>query len=239
MGPIVVGTTVKLSILDLAPVAPDSTVADSFKSSVRLAQMAERANYERIWYAEHHNMATIASSATAVLISHIAHHTNRIRLGSGGIMLPNHSPLVIAEQFGTLAEIFGDRIDLGLGRPQAPTRSPSARCAVSPTRPTPSRTTCWSCRPTWPMNRASPPSGRFPGPAPGAAVHPGLLAVRREAGRAAGPALFLRFPLRPGCPAPGGAAVPGRVHPSEQLDKPYVIAGVGVLAADSTSAPTS
>ena len=107
---------VKLSILDLAPVAPGSTVSDSFKSSVRLAQLAERSNYERIWYAEHHNMATIASSATSVLIGHIAHHTERIRLGSGGIMLPNHSPLVIAEQFGTLAEIFGDRIDLGLGR---------------------------------------------------------------------------------------------------------------------------
>ncbi|MCW4467087.1 LLM class flavin-dependent oxidoreductase [Glutamicibacter sp. MNS18] len=106
----------KLSILDLAPVAPGSTVSDSFRASVRLAQLAERWNYERIWYAEHHNMETIASSATSVLIGHIAHHTSRIRLGSGGIMLPNHSPLVIAEQFGTLAEIFGDRIDLGLGR---------------------------------------------------------------------------------------------------------------------------
>lgn len=106
----------KLSILDLAPVAPGRSVSDSFKASVRLAQLAESVNYERIWYAEHHNMATIASSATSVLIGHIAHHTSKIRLGSGGVMLPNHSPLVIAEQFGTLAEIHGDRIDLGLGR---------------------------------------------------------------------------------------------------------------------------
>ena len=106
----------KLSILDLAPVTPGGSIADSFKSSVRLAQTAERHGYERVWYAEHHNMPTIASSATSILIGHIAHHTERIRLGSGGVMLPNHSPLVIAEQFGTLAEIFGDRIDLGLGR---------------------------------------------------------------------------------------------------------------------------
>ncbi|MEG2577865.1 MAG: MsnO8 family LLM class oxidoreductase, partial [Glutamicibacter sp.] len=106
----------KLSILDLAPVEPGTTISDSFKSSVRLAQTAERHGYERVWYAEHHNMPTIASSATSLLISHIAHHTEKIRLGSGGIMLPNHSPLVIAEQFGTLESLYPGRIDLGLGR---------------------------------------------------------------------------------------------------------------------------
>jgi luciferase family oxidoreductase group 1 len=105
-----------LSILDLAPVRRDETPAQSFAASVELARLAERAGYRRVWYAEHHNMPTIASSATSVLIAHVAAHTSTIRLGAGGIMLPNHSPLVIAEQFGTLAALHPGRIDLGLGR---------------------------------------------------------------------------------------------------------------------------
>lgn len=108
--------TVPLSILDLAPIAPGQTVRESFQASVELAQAAERSGYRRVWYAEHHNMPTIASSATSVLIGHIASQTSTIRLGAGGVMLPNHSPLVIAEQFGTLATLYPDRIDLGLGR---------------------------------------------------------------------------------------------------------------------------
>lgn len=107
---------VRLSILDLAPISRKESVADSLRGSVQLAQAAERHGFERVWYAEHHNMPTIASSATAVLIAHVAAHTSTIRLGSGGIMLPNHSPLVIAEQFGTLATLHPGRIDLGLGR---------------------------------------------------------------------------------------------------------------------------
>src|SRR5262245_56859667 len=108
--------TVPLSILDLAFVGEHESVAESFEGSVRLAQRAEELGYQRVWYAEHHNIRSIASSATAVLIAHVANHTERIRLGSGGIMLPNHSPLVIAEQFGTLATLHPGRIDLGLGR---------------------------------------------------------------------------------------------------------------------------
>lgn len=109
-------STPRLSILDLAPIAPGETVAQSFANSVALAQAAERHGYERVWYAEHHNMPSIASSATAVLIGHVAGQTSTIRLGSGGIMLPNHAPLTIAEQFGTLASLYPGRIDLGLGR---------------------------------------------------------------------------------------------------------------------------
>ncbi|TYC97904.1 LLM class flavin-dependent oxidoreductase [Arthrobacter echini] len=108
--------TVPLSILDLAQVAEGSTPAQTFASSVSLAQHAERWGYSRIWYAEHHNMGSIASSATSVLIAHVAAHTSTIRLGSGGVMLPNHSPLTIAEQFGTLESLHPGRIDLGLGR---------------------------------------------------------------------------------------------------------------------------
>ncbi|GAA0957512.1 LLM class flavin-dependent oxidoreductase [Frigoribacterium faeni] len=108
--------SIPLSILDLAPVAPGETVRDSFAASVALAQQAEKSGYRRVWYAEHHNMPSIASSATAVLIAHIASQTSTIRLGSGGVMLPNHSPLAIAEQFGTLETLHPGRIDLGLGR---------------------------------------------------------------------------------------------------------------------------
>ena len=106
----------RLSILDLAPIARGQSASDSFAASVALAQRAEELGYQRVWYAEHHNMASIASSATSVLIAHIGAQTSAIRLGSGGIMLPNHSPLVIAEQFGTLEAMYPGRIDLGLGR---------------------------------------------------------------------------------------------------------------------------
>ena len=107
---------VSLSILDLAPILPGQTAADSFRNTLDLAQHAEQWGYHRFWLAEHHNIPGIASAATAVLIGHVAGGTERIRVGSGGIMLPNHSPLVIAEQFGTLASLYPGRIDLGLGR---------------------------------------------------------------------------------------------------------------------------
>ena len=105
-----------LSVLDLATVDRGTSVGESLANSVTLARRAEELGYQRVWYAEHHNMATIASSATSVLIAHVAAHTATIRLGSGGVMLPNHSPLTIAEQFGTLASLHPGRIDLGLGR---------------------------------------------------------------------------------------------------------------------------
>ncbi|MEI4273367.1 LLM class flavin-dependent oxidoreductase [Klenkia sp. LSe6-5] len=105
-----------LSVLDLAPVARGESVGQSIANSVALAQAAEEHGYTRVWYAEHHNMDAIASSATSVLISHVGAQTSTIRLGAGGVMLPNHSPLVIAEQFGTLDAMYPGRIDLGLGR---------------------------------------------------------------------------------------------------------------------------
>lgn len=105
-----------LSVLDLAPVPEGSDVAQSLQNSADLARHAERLGYRRYWLAEHHNMPGIASAATSVVIGHVAAATSTIRVGAGGIMLPNHSPLVIAEQFGTLAALFPGRIDLGLGR---------------------------------------------------------------------------------------------------------------------------
>src|SRR5665648_72755 len=107
---------IPLSVLDLAVILEGKTPAESFQNSLNLAQHVEKLGYLRFWLAEHHNMASIASSATSVLIGHIAGGTSTIRVGSGGIMLPNHAPLVIAEQFGTLASLYPHRIDLGLGR---------------------------------------------------------------------------------------------------------------------------
>src|SRR5438128_11651552 len=105
---------IPLSVLDLAAILAGKTVADTFRNSAQLAQNVETWGYTRYWLAEHHSMESIASSATSVLIGFIAGKTSKIRVGSGGIMLPNHSPLVIAEQFGTLESLYPGRIDLGL-----------------------------------------------------------------------------------------------------------------------------
>ena len=117
---------IPFSVLDLAPVTQGSTPAQAFANSLDLARLAERLGYQRYWLAEHHNMPGIASAATSVLIGHIAGGTSTIRVGAGGIMLPNHAPLQVAEQFGTLASLYPGRIDLGLGRAPG-TDQPTAR----------------------------------------------------------------------------------------------------------------
>lgn len=111
----IIGNT-KFSVLDLVPVAEGSTALQSIKKSLELAQHVENLGYERFWISEHHNMESLVSSATPILIGHIAQGTKTIRVGSGGVMLPNHAPLIVAEQFGTLETLYPGRIDLGLGR---------------------------------------------------------------------------------------------------------------------------
>src|SRR3954462_12176187 len=106
----------RLSVLYLSPIIEGGDAALAFRNTVNLAQHAERWGYHRFWVAEHHNMPGIASAATSVVIAHLAAGTRTIRVGAGGIMLPNHAPLVVAEQFGTLESLFPGRIDLGLGR---------------------------------------------------------------------------------------------------------------------------
>ena len=124
--------SIRLSMLDLVAVREGGTVADALAIALRTAQHVERLGFTRYWLAEHHNMSGIASSATAVLVGHIAGGTQRIRVGSGGVMLPNHAPLVVAEAFGTLAELYPGRIDLGLGR--APGTDPTTMRALRRSR---------------------------------------------------------------------------------------------------------
>jgi len=119
---------VPLSVLDLAIIGPGQTARDALRATVSVAQRAEELGYRRVWYAEHHNMGSIASSATSVLVGHVASHTRTIRVGAGGVMLPNHAPLLIAEQFGTLEALYPGRIDLGLGR--APGTDPTTTRAL-------------------------------------------------------------------------------------------------------------
>ncbi|HEY1778592.1 MAG TPA: LLM class flavin-dependent oxidoreductase [Solirubrobacteraceae bacterium] len=228
---------VALSILDLAPIGRGETASESFAGSVALAQQAEELGYERIWYAEHHNMPSIASSATSVLIAHIGAQTQSIRLGAGGIMLPNHAPLTIAEQFGTLAAMYPGRIDLGLGR--APGSDQNTMYAL----------------------RRDPRSAEaFPqdiielqGYLSGDTVVPGVDAVPGKGSRVPlyilGSSLFgAKLAAALGLPyafashfAPAAldaaiAAYRSEFRPSEQLEMPYLIAGVNVIAADTPGA---
>jgi luciferase family oxidoreductase group 1 len=225
-----------LSILDLATVSEHQTVRDSLRATVDLARAAEQAGYHRVWYAEHHNMASIASSATSVLIAHVAAHTERIRLGSGGIMLPNHSPLVIAEQFGTLAELHVGRIDLGLGR--APGSDQPTQRAL---RRDPMAAENFP-HDVIELQGFLSESSRIPGveatPGQGTGVPLYILGSSLFGASLAG-ALGLPFAFASHfAPDALEQAIPlyrERFRPSEQLDRPYVIAGVNVVVADTTA----
>ena len=226
--------TVPLSILDLATIGKGQTAAQSFAGSVAMAQLAERLGYRRVWYAEHHNMSSIASSATSVLIAHIAAHTESIRLGAGGVMLPNHSPLTIAEQFGTLETLHPGRIDLGLGR--APGSDQNTFRALRRD----------------PMSSDSFPQdvlelqGYLSGPTriPGVEATPGKgtnvplyilgssLFGARLAAQLGLPYAFASH-FAPSALQDAVAVYRREFKPSAQLEAPYVIAGVNAIAADS------
>jgi luciferase family oxidoreductase group 1 len=227
---------IPLSILDLAPIARGETASTSIAASVALAQRAEEHGYERVWYAEHHNMPSIASSATSVLIAHVGAHTSTIRLGAGGVMLPNHAPLTIAEQFGTLDAMYPGRIDLGLGR--APGSDQNTMYA---------------------LRRDPMSSDRFPQDVlelqaylAGETRVPGVDAIPGKGSRVPlyilGSSMFgatlaaaLGLPyafashFAPAMLEPAVAAYRREFKPSVQLAEPYVIAGVNALAADTTA----
>jgi luciferase family oxidoreductase group 1 len=224
-----------ISILDLAQIGDGVSASDSLAASVTLAQRAEAWGYRRVWYAEHHNMATIASSATSVLIAHVAAHTSSIRLGAGGVMLPNHSPLTIAEQFGTLETLHPGRIDLGLGR--APGSDQNTMRA---------------------LRRDHTSSDSFPqdvqelqGYLVGRSLIPGVDAVPGKGtdvplyilgsslfGAQLAAALGLPYAFAshfaPSALQDAVALYRRDFRPSAQLEHPYVIAGVNVMAADTT-----
>ncbi|MEV5557223.1 LLM class flavin-dependent oxidoreductase [Nonomuraea wenchangensis] len=223
-----------LSILDLAHIGEGETAADSFAASVALAQRAEELGYRRVWYAEHHNMDSIASSATSVLIAHIAAHTRTIRLGAGGVMLPNHSPLTIAEQFGTLETLHPGRIDLGLGR--APGSDQNTMRAL---RRTP------SAADTFPQDVLEL-QGYLTGETriPGVHATPGKgtnvpLYILGSSLFGAQLAAMLGLPyafashFAPTALEEAVTVYRTEFKPSEQLDRPYVIAALNVIAADS------
>jgi luciferase family oxidoreductase group 1 len=226
--------TPPLSILDLAIVGEHQAVRESLDATVVLARHAEQLGFRRIWYAEHHNMPSIASSATSVLIAHVAAHTERIRLGAGGIMLPNHAPLTIAEQFGTLASLHPGRIDLGLGR-----------------APGTDQTTMRALRRD-PMAAESFPQdvlelqaflgdeSRIPGvhATPGRGTNVPLYILGSSLfGAQLAALLGLPFGFAshfaPDALHEAIAIYRERFQPSAQLDAPYVIAGVNVITADT------
>lgn len=226
--------SVPVSILDLAAVGPNETVRDALSGSVRLARRAEELGYLRVWYAEHHNMETIASSATAVLIAHVAANTERIRVGAGGVMLPNHSPLVIAEQFGTLAELHPGRIDLGLGR--APGTDPHTLRAL---RRDPNAAETFPHDVVELQGYLSAES-RIPGvnATPGRGTNVPLYILGSSLfGAQLAAALGLPYAFASHfAPAALHDAVRiyrERFQPSAQLEEPYVITAVNVIAADS------
>jgi luciferase family oxidoreductase group 1 len=230
----------RLSILDLAPIGRGQTASDSFAGSVALAQRAEELGYTRVWYAEHHNMPSIASSATAVLIAHVGAQTSSIRLGAGGIMLPNHSPLTIAEQFGTLEAMYPGRIDLGLGR--APGSDQNTTYAL---RRDPRDAEAFP-RDVLELQAYLAGASRVPGveaiPGKGSKVPLYILGSSLFGAQLAGvyglPYAFASH-FAPDALEHAIAAYRAEFKPSAQLEGPYVIAGVNVTAADTTEAARS
>jgi luciferase family oxidoreductase group 1 len=227
--------SVRLSILDLAPVAKGQTASDSFAASVTLARKAEDLGYHRVWYAEHHNMPSIGSSATSVLIAHIGARTNSIRLGSGGIMLPNHSPLVIAEQFGTLAALYPGRIDLGLGR--APGTDQQTTYALRRDPRTADRFPQDVLELQAFLRGESKVQGVDAYPGKGSNVPLYILGSSLFGAQLAGmlglPYAFASH-FAPDSLLDAIANYHAEFKPSADLDKPYVIAGVNVCAADTS-----
>lgn len=226
---------VPISILDLAQVRPGGSPRESFDASVTLAQLAEHQGFRRVWYAEHHNMTTIASSATSVLIAHVAAQTQTIRLGSGGVMLPNHAPLVIAEQFGTLETLHPGRIDLGLGRAPGTDQNTVQALRRDP-----------RSADTFPgdvqeLQGYLTGQSRIPGvqAMPGNDTHIPLYILGSSLfGAKLAAALGLPYSFAshfaPNALQDAVAAYRREFQPSDQLAAPHVIAGVNVIAADSS-----
>lgn len=225
---------IPFSVLDLAPIVEGGDAGQALRHTLDLARHAERWGYRRYWLAEHHNMAGVASAATSVVIAHVAGGTSTIRVGAGGIMLPNHSPLVIAEQFGTLESLFPGRIDLGLGR--APGSDPVTAAAL--------RRTLSGGGDTFPhdvvelMGYFSPEPGQRVRAVPGAGLSVPLWILGSSlfgAQMAASLGLPYAFAshFAPAAMMQAIEVYRARFEPSEHLDRPYVMLGFNVFAADT------
>ena len=226
---------VPLSVLDLSPIRQGSNAGEALQNSLSLAQHAEALGYQRYWVAEHHNMRGIASAATSVVIGHIAGGTSRIRVGSGGVMLPNHAPLVIAEQFGTLEALYPGRIDLGLGR--APGTDQLTSQAL--------RRTLSGNVDGFPQDvlelqayLAEPQEGQRVVATPGAGSNVPLWILGSSLyGASLAAALGLPYAFAshfaPQAMEQAIALYRERFKPSEQLSEPYVALGYNIVAADT------
>lgn len=226
-----------LSILDLAFVAPAQSTRDALLESVALAQKAEETGrFERIWYAEHHNMRTIASAATSVLIGHVASATSTIRVGAGGVMLPNHSPLVIAEQFGTLAELHPGRIDLGLGRAPGTDQETLRALRRDPRASDQFPQDVQELQGYLSQDTLVPGIHAYPGwgtQVPLYILGSSLFGAQLAA--ALGLPYSFASHFAPDALEQAVQVYRDRFQPSEQLAEPYVIAALNVIAADDTA----
>ena len=226
--------TIPFSVLDLAPIPQGSSAKEAFSHSLALAQLAESRGYHRYWLAEHHNMVGIASAATSVLIGYLAANTTTLHLGSGGVMLPNHSPLVIAEQFGTLNTLYPGRIDLGLGRAPSsdqPTMRALRRHMSGDVdnfpRDVAELVDWFDAREANPQVRPVPGYGeRIPVWLLGSSLYSAQLAAQRSA-------VCLRLSLRAGHAIPGAASVPQQLQTFGAARKPYAMVCINIIAADS------
>ncbi|HET7694171.1 MAG TPA: LLM class flavin-dependent oxidoreductase [Vicinamibacterales bacterium] len=225
---------VPLSILDLAPITQGGDAAAALRHSLDLARHAERWGYRRFWVAEHHNMPGIASAATAVVIAHVAQGTSTIRVGAGGIMLPNHAPLIVAEQFGTLESLFPGRIDLGLGR--APGTDQTTAMAL--------RRTLASNPDLFPqdvlelMAYFHPDDGQRVRAVPGAGLHVPIYILGSSLfGAQVAAAFGLPFAFASHFAAqqmlPAVRIYRERFKPSEDWPRPYVMLGINIIAAET------
>ncbi|WP_428674637.1 LLM class flavin-dependent oxidoreductase [Reyranella sp.] len=226
---------IPFSILDLSPINQGSDAAQAFRNTLDLAQHAERWGYKRFWLAEHHNMPGIASAATAVAIGYVAGGTRTIRVGSGGVMLPNHAPLVIAEQFGTLQSLYGDRIDLGLGRApgtdqrtaRALRRDLTGNAENFPRDVLELQALLGPVRPGQAV-RAVPGAGsRIPLWLLGSSTYSAQLAA------ALGLPFAFASHFAPADLMPALGLYRAQFRPSEQLERPYAMVGVNVFAAET------
>src|SRR5580700_10876619 len=228
---------VPLSILDLAPIRSQQTASDSFAGSVALAQLAEESGYHRIWYAEHHNIAGIASSATSVLIAHVGAQTKHIRLGAGGVMLPNHAPLLIAEQFGTLAAMYPGRIDLGLGRAPGSDRNTMYALRRDPHSADTFPSDVVELQGYLTGNTHVPGVDAVPGKGSDVPLYIlGSSLFGAQLAAALGLPYAFASHFAPAALEDALAVYRREFRPSGQLEQPYLIAGVNVIAADTESA---